>query len=48
MAAKLLHGQGYTVAAAADAVVYTDPLHFSRLFKKRTGYAPNQIQRKKG
>ncbi len=48
MAAKLLREQGYNVTAAADAVGYTDPLHFSRLFKKRTGYAPSQIQRKKG
>ncbi len=46
MAAKLLRDQGCTVTKAADAVGYTDPLHFSRLFKKRTGYAPSQIQRK--
>jgi len=48
MTAKLLRGQGYTVTAAVDAVGNTDPLYFSRLFKKRTGYAPSQIQRKKG
>jgi len=46
MAAKLLREQGCTVTEAADAVGYADPLHFSRLFKKRTGYAPSQIQRK--
>lgn len=47
-AARLLREQGCTVTAAADAVGYADPLHFSRLFKKRTGYAPSQIQRKDG
>lgn len=48
VAAKLLREQGCTVTQAADAVGYADPLHFSRLFKKRTGYAPSQIQRKNG
>ena len=48
VAAKLLREQGCTVTQAADAVGYGDPLHFSRLFKKRTGYAPSQIQRKNG
>lgn len=48
MAARLLRDQGCTVTEAAEAVGYDDPLHFSRLFKKRTGYAPSQIQRKNG
>lgn len=48
MAAKLLREQGCTVTEAAETVGYNDPLHFSRLFKKRTGYAPSQIQRKDG
>ena len=39
-AADLLAGAGFSVKAAALEVGYSDPYHFSRLFKKHFGHAP--------
>lgn len=46
MAANLLSEQGYQVNEAAEAVGYSDPLYFSRVFKRRTGYTPKQVRKK--
>ena len=39
-AADLLAGAGLSVKATALEMGYTDPYHFSRLFKNHFGYAP--------
>lgn len=43
-AIKLLKEEDYTVQEIASLVGYSDPLYFSRLFKKHVGYSPSQVR----
>lgn len=36
--------EGHTVQEVATLVGYSDPLYFSRLFKKHVGYSPSQVK----
>lgn len=36
--------EGYTVQEVASLVGYSDPLYFSRIFKKHVGYSPSQVK----
>ncbi len=45
-AAELVVRQGYAVKAAATAVGYDDPYHFSRVFKRTYGTAPSRLARR--
>lgn len=44
-ACELLDGTEMSIAAIAAAVGYDDPLYFSRLFHKTTGYSPRSYRR---
>ncbi|NLY46926.1 MAG: helix-turn-helix transcriptional regulator [Tissierella sp.] len=43
-AIKLLREEDYTVQEVAALVGYSDPLYFSRIFKKHVGYSPSQVK----
>lgn len=43
-AKELLKGTNYSVQEIADIVGYDNPLYFSRIFKKLTGYSPRQYR----
>ncbi len=43
-AIDLLKEDDYTVQEVASLVGYSDPLYFSRLFKKHVGYSPSQVK----
>lgn len=43
-AIELLKEDDYTVQEVAALVGYSDPLYFSRIFKKHVGYSPSQVK----
>lgn len=43
-AIELLKEDDYTVQEVASMVGYSDPLYFSRIFKKHVGYSPSQVK----
>lgn len=43
-AIELLKEEDYTVQEVANLVGYSDPLYFSRIFKKHVGYTPSQVK----
>lgn len=43
-AIELLKDGDYTVQEVASLVGYSDPLYFSRIFKKHVGYSPSQVK----
>lgn len=43
-AIELLKEEDYTVQEVAALVGYSDPLYFSRIFKKHVGYSPSQVK----
>lgn len=43
-AKKLLMDVNYSITNVANMVGYEDPLHFSRIFKKNTGYSPSAFR----
>ena len=43
-AIKLLKEEEYTIQEVAALVGYSDPLYFSRIFKKHVGYSPSQVR----
>jgi AraC-like DNA-binding protein len=44
LAIDLLEKDGKNIREAAEQVGYADPLYFSRIFKKRTGYSPSTLK----
>ena len=43
-AIELLRDEDYSVQEVANLVGYSDPLYFSRIFKKHVGYTPSQVK----
>ena len=43
-AIELLKDGDYTVQEVSSLVGYSDPLYFSRIFKKHVGYSPSQVK----
>lgn len=44
-AKDLLSNTSFQIAEIAELVGYSDPLYFSRIFKKKTGYSPNEYKK---
>lgn len=44
-AKDLLGNQSFHIAETASLVGYSDPLYFSRIFKKKTGCSPNAYKK---
>lgn len=44
-AKELLSNKSFQIAEVAELVGYSDPLYFSRIFKKKTGCSPNEYKR---
>lgn len=45
-ACSLLRRRDFTVAEVAGSVGFSDPLYFSRIFKKLKGLSPSDYQRR--
>lgn len=44
-AKDLLNMRSFHISEIAEQTGYSDPLYFSRIFKKRTGYSPNEYKK---
>ena len=44
-AKDLLNNKSFQIAEIAELVGYSDPLYFSRIFKKKNGCSPNEYKK---